>query len=403
MASEQTGADLRLTERRIVAALCGRDGASRVELTKLTGLPRTTVVAAVASLLRRGLLVEHDEPGDGPRPVGRPASVVSLAEPTGPVALIGFGHSGASVGVCDFAGTVLVRRPIPAAGLDDLDTVLAGVRGAIADLGAVRPSVGVVGIPLPFERGRGAIHVRRLTPTMLDTFPNLQPLPDWLLSDPADQFAEVLGAPVVAENDANLAALGEAISGAGRGYRGVVHVSAADGIGAGLVFDGRLHRGAAGLAGELAHVSVQDDGQLCVCGNRGCLATVFRNGPQLIDQIQSAYGQPITFDDLQTLAAHGDAGVRRILTDLGRTIGRPLADLSVLLNLDAIVIDGMLGEAARHVVDGVREAVERHSPPMISERVTVVPGTLGADAQLRGAVAFARQRHQAELMGDHLG
>jgi len=173
-----------------------------------------------------------------------------------------------------------------------------------------------------------------------------------------------------------------------------------DGIGAGLVLDGRLHRGTTGLAGEIAHVSVRDDGPLCLCGNRGCLATVYRNGPQLIDEIQTAYGLPITFEDMQSLAAHGDTGVRRILTDLGRTIGRPLADLAVLLNPDAIVIDGALGPAARYVVDGVREAVDRHAPPMISEALVVRPGTLGDNAQLLARVALARERHHEELLGD---
>ena len=395
--------ELRLTERRVITALRARGGASRIELARLTGLPRTTVVAAVASLLRRGLLVEHDDPGDGPRPVGRPASVVSLADPGGPVAVIAFRHSSTSVGLCDFAGRVLAHRPIDVRGTDDLGVVLPAVTQAVAGLGHARPSVGVVGVPVPFERGHGAVHARRLTPSMLATFPKLQALPDWLLSDPTAAFARALGTPVVVENDANLAALGESIFGVGRGYHGVVYVTAKDGIGAGLIVDGALHRGATGLAGELAHVSVRDDGQLCVCGNRGCLATVYRNGPQLIDEIQTAYGQPLTFNDMQSLAAHGDAGVRRILTDLGRTIGRPLADLAVLLNPDLIVIDGALGDAAHLVVDGVREAIDRHTPPMISEVLKVLPGALGNDAQLLGAVAVARERHHAEVVGDCAG
>jgi len=393
-------AQLRLTERRVIAALGGRDRASRIELARLTGLPRTTVIAAVASLVRRGVLVEHEDPGGGPRPVGRPASVVRLADPAGPVAVIVFGHSAASIGVCDYTGTVLARHPIEGARTDDLGAVLAAAKATIGGLAGVRPSIGVVGIPLPFQRGRGALALRRLTPSMLATFPNLQPLPEWLLTDPSRAFAEALGIPVIAENDANLAALGETISGAGRGHRGVVCVTVKDGIGAGLVLDGRLHRGTTGLAGEIAHVSVRDDGPLCLCGNRGCLATVYRNGPQLIDEIQTAYGLPITFEDMQSLAAHGDTGVRRILTDLGRTIGRPLADLAVLLNPDAIVIDGALGPAARYVVDGVREAVDRHAPPMISEALVVRPGTLGDNAQLLGAVALARERHHEELLGD---
>jgi len=143
-----------------------------------------------------------------------------------------------------------------------------------------------------------------------------------LLTDPSRAFAEALASRSSPRTTPTWPRLGETISGAGRGHRGVVCVTVKDGIGAGLVLDGRLHRGTTGLAGEIAHVSVRDDGPLCLCGNRGCLATVYRNGPQLIDEIQTAYGLPITFEDMQSLAAHGDTGVRRILTDLGRTIGR---------------------------------------------------------------------------------
>jgi len=143
---------------------------------------------------------------------------------------------------------------------------------------------------------------------------------------------------------------------------------------AGLVLDGRLHRALPGWPAKSRTSASEADGPLCLCGNRGCLATVYRNGPQLIDEIQTAYGLPITFEDMQSLAAHGDTGVRRILTDLGRTIGRPLADLAVLLNPDAIVIDARSARPlGTIVVDGVREAVDRHAPPMISEALVVRP------------------------------
>jgi predicted NBD/HSP70 family sugar kinase len=387
------GVDLRLSERQVATALSGRDAASRVELAELTGLPRTTAVAAVASLLRRGVLVERDDPHEGPRPVGRPASVVSLADPRGPVAVIAFGHTDSNVAVCDYTGTVLARQSLQVSTSDPMDAV----KSALAELSGGPPSVAVVGIPYPLDREHGVPVSARHTPSA--TFPNLQPLPAWLRTDPSAAFSAALHVPVVAENDANLAALGEALFGAGRRRRGVVHVSIKDGIGAGLVLDGRLHRGTTGFAGELAHVSVRDDGRLCVCGGRGCLATVYRNGPQLIDEIQTAYGRPLTFEDMQALAAQGDVGVRRILADLGRTVGRPLADLAVLLNPDTIIVDGALGDAAPPVVDGMREALERHTPPMISRAVEVLPGTLGGDAQYAGAVALARQRHYDDLLG----
>jgi predicted NBD/HSP70 family sugar kinase len=385
--------DLRLTERQIAAALSDRAAASRVELAELTGLPRTTAVAAVASLLQRGLLVERDDPHEGPRPVGRPPTMVSLADPPGPVAVIAFGHVESTVAVGDYAGTVLARQPLHVSASDPVDVV----KSALAELPGAAPSVAVVGISQPLDRERGVPVSRGDAPSVI--FPNLQPLPAWLRTDASAALSAALHMPVFAENDANLAALGEALFGAGRRRRGVVHVSIKDGIGAGLVLDGRLHRGTTGFAGELAHVSVRDDGRLCVCGGRGCLATVYQNGPQLIDEIQTAYGHPLTFADMQALAAQGDAGVRRILADLGRTVGRPLADLAVLLNPDTIIIDGALGDAAAPVVDGVRETLERHTPPVISRTVMVLPGTLGADALFAGAVALARQRHYDDLLG----
>ena len=383
--------DLRLSERQITAALCGRDAASRVELAQLTGLPRTTAVAAVASLLQRGVLVERGDPREGPRPVGRPPTMVSLADPPGPVAVIVFGHAESRIAVCDYGGAVLARQPLQVSASDPV----GAVKSALTELPGGPPAAAVVAVPYPLDRERGVPVSARDAPPA--TFPNLQPLPEWLRTDPSGAFRAALHVPVISENDANLAALGEALFGAGRRRRGVVHLSIKDGIGAGLVLDGRLHRGTTGIAGELAHVSVRDDGRLCVCGGRGCLATVYRNGPQLIDEIQTAYGHPLTFADMQTLAAQGDVGVRRILSDLGRTVGRPLADLAVLLNPDTIIVDGALGDAAAPVVDGVRETLERHTPPMISRTVAVLPGTLGTDALFAGAVALARQRHHHDL------
>ena len=121
-------------------------------------------------------------------------------------------------------------------------------------------------------------------------------------------------------NDANLAALGEARFGAGRGHRAVVHVMVADGIGAGFVFDGRLFTGAHGFSGELAHVQVTPDGPPCPCGNRGCLIT-------LTPPDCGAAGRPGS-------------------PELGPLAGRALAPLVSTLDPDCVVIDAKLGDAA---------------------------------------------------------
>jgi len=388
---------LRLTEQRVVATLRGHERLSRADLTAATGLPRTTVVATVAALLRRGVLVEQDDSGHRPRSAGRPASSVAIARPSGGVALVCFARAGTTVAVTDTSGAVAGRRPLGIRRDDHLDTIVAAIGAALA--GDDRhPSFVVLSLPMPFRRGRGAAPIRHLAPSTLAAFPDLRPLPDWLQSDPSAAISDALGIPVVTENDANLAALGEAAAGAGRGYRSIIFIAVKDGVGTGLVFDGELYRGANDVAGELAHVSVREDGQLCRCGNRGCLATLFP-APQLVDEISAVYGEPMTFGTVETLAKHNDVGVCRILADLGRTVGRPLADFAVLLNPDAIVIDGALGAAAVPVVAGIREVIERYTPPMVSASVRVLPGELGEDAQLRGAVALARQHHVDALLG----
>src|SRR5581483_1630051 len=99
-------------------------------------------------------------------------------------------------------------------------------------------------------------------------------LPGWVGLDAASWLGERLSVPVDVENDANLGALAESVLGAGRGANELAYVMLSSGIGGGLVLEGRLYRGARGMAGEIGHVSVDDAGHMCRCGNRGCLETV---------------------------------------------------------------------------------------------------------------------------------
>jgi predicted NBD/HSP70 family sugar kinase len=194
--------------------------------------------------------------------------------------------------------------------------------------------------------------------------------------------------PAFVENDANLGALGEATFGAGRGVDSFVFLKLVRRVGAGLVVGGRLHRGATGFAGELGHVHVRDDGPLCVCGGRGCLNRLLGNA--LVEAVQPAYDRPLTVRDVLDLAAAGEAGPRRVLGDLGRAIGRPLADFATLFNPAAVVVDRSLGPAVVDVIAGIREMLDRFAAPAAASAVSVVAGALGDDADLLGAAALAR-------------
>jgi predicted NBD/HSP70 family sugar kinase len=97
--------------------------------------------------------------------------------------------------------------------------------------------------------------------------------------------------------------------------------------------------------------------------------------------------------DVLALAADQDTGVCRILRDLGRTLGRSLADLCVYLAPDGIILDGVLENAAVPVIDGIRQMLSQLAPPAVAAQVKIVGGLLGHDAELRGGAVLARQHH----------
>ena len=212
----------------------------------------------------------------------------------------------------------------------------------------------------------------------------------WRDLPPGEELGRRLGVPVFADNDANLGALAELNHGTARGAVDLVYVKVASGLGAGIVLGGRLHRGATGIAGEIGHVQVGEDGQVCRCGNRGCLETVV-SAPRLVALLQPAYDEGLSVETVLELDADGDAGVRRVLSDAGMSVGRALADLCNSLNPEAVVLGGSLGTSPS-LAAGVRAAVDRYAQPDTAAAVRVVAGELGDRAEVIGAVSLAIAR-----------
>lgn len=375
---------LRTANRRAVTALlAGRGPLSRADLARDTGLSRTTVSSIVADLLDSGHAVETSNRG---RPhkggSGRPPVLVALAAPVGSVAGVDVGHGHVRVAVADGTGTVLVEDhhdlDVDAHGPQALDEAARMVRDGLRRAG-LRPSdlhgVGMC-VPAPLDRRSWRISTGIL--------------PGWRDLVPTEELRRRLDVPVFADNDANLGALAELQHGAARGCSDVVYVKVATGLGAGIVLGGRLHRGATGLAGELGHVQVSENGRVCRCGNRGCLETVVA-APSLLGLLQPAHDEPLSVARVLELDAGGEPGVRRVLDDAGRTVGRALGDLCNSLNPEAVVLGGSLG-ASISLSAGLRAALDRYAQPDIAAAVSVLPGELGDRAELLGAVSLAVTR-----------
>ncbi len=184
-----------------------------------------------------------------------------------------------------------------------------------------------------------------------------------------------------------MGARGELAYGAAASVEHAIYVKVSGGVGAGLIIGGRLHRGATGIAGELGHVRLQEDGPVCRCASRGCLETLI-SAPKLVSLLQPAYDEPLSPFRVLELAESGDVGVNRVLDDAGRTIGRALADLCNSLNPSTIVVGGALG-AAQALHRGIRDSLDRYAQPNTASAVHICAGQLGQRAEVMGAIATA--------------
>jgi predicted NBD/HSP70 family sugar kinase len=212
-------------------------------------------------------------------------------------------------------------------------------------------------------------------------------LPGWAGTHAAERMRERLEFGVWLGNDANLGALAEATWGAGRDASTLVYVKLATGIGAGIVIDGRLFGGAGGTAGEIGHTSLDETGDICRCGSRGCLET-YASGAAIAALLSRSLGEPLGPDDVLSRAIAGDPGCRRALADAGRHIGAAVADLCNLVNPERIVVGGSMAGAGDLLLDPLTEAVRMRAIPSAADDVEIVVGDLGERAELLGAVAL---------------
>jgi predicted NBD/HSP70 family sugar kinase len=305
---------------------------------------------------------------------------VRLDASVGAAVGIDFGHRHLRVAAADLSSQLLAERWIELdvdhdagdamdAAVDLVEEVLAA-----ANVGRGRVIGAGLGLPGPIDARSGRVGSSVI-------------LPGWAGVDAGVALAQRLGLHVEVDNDANLGARAEAAYGAGRGCTDLVYVKVASGIGAGLVLGGRLHAGAAGIAGELGHIQVTPDGALCRCGNRGCLESVAAV-PALLDLLRPAHGADLGVRGLVELVAGNDTGARRVVNDAGRVLGRVLADLCNVLNPEAVVVGGDLAAAGAPLYDGIAESLGRYALPAVAQSLRVVAGELGERAEVLGALAL---------------
>jgi glucokinase len=220
----------------------------------------------------------------------------------------------------------------------------------------------------------------------LDSFPLQQAL------------AKELGWPVVLENDANAAALGEMWQGAARGYATIVCLTLGTGVGGGIILQGKLWRGADGSAGEVGHTPVDPQGIVkCKCGSTGCLE-MYASGTAIVRLTREALprfpasilaGEELSARKVYEAGTRGDALAIEVLASMGRSLGIGLANLINLLNPEIIVIGGKVANAWPLFADHMHKEVLARAFALPAQRVKIVPAECGDDAGLLGAAWLA--------------
>jgi predicted NBD/HSP70 family sugar kinase len=231
-----------------------------------------------------------------------------------------------------------------------------------------------VGMATPVDGRRGAVHTDGL-------------LPDWAGLDPARELESRLEMPVQVENDANAGAMGEHLFGAGRGVADMLYLRLSAGVGLGLILRGQPYRGVAGVAGEIGHTEAVAGGDICRCGNRGCLETIV-SPVALADLLERSRREPTSVARMLDLVRAGDRGAQRSVADAGHAIGAALAAAVNLLNPSLVIIGGELAEAGDVLLDPIRAAITRSAIAPAAASVRVVAGELGSRAEVLGAATI---------------
>lgn len=367
---------------------------SRTELATATGLTRPTITRIAEELLAGRLITEKGVTHNGR--AGRPRVGLTLSD-RGPAGLgLDIRADGLATCVVDLTGTVrhLTFAPMPYTGRDAgavLGELTRMGREAIEAVMVKELTVvtATLAVPGPVDGG-----VVRIAPAL-----------GWRDVD-AGTFLADLGVPCVVDNEANLAALAELYAGDDP-LGSFLYVSGGLGIGAGIVLDGTLMRGARGWSGELGHVTVEPEGAACACGSRGCLETYASTGAILgalpgatnrTDALEGAVPHDVVpggaggiFEGINpdsvitTRAEAADPAALAALDRAGSALGIALSGAVNVLDLDTVLLGGSFALLSSWLTDSVCAEIDRRVLTASWSPVTVRPALLGPDAAVIGA------------------
>jgi len=365
-------------------------GLSRTDLAEKMYLTRAAVSLIVNDLLESQVVREAESRS---APSGRPPILLEINPSRGLVGAIDMGATHVSIALADFSARIYKEAEYPFDIKDNpkvciehidqcLQKMLSNLGLSISDLSAVG-----VGVPGPVITDAGMVVAPPIMPGW-DHFPIRETLEN------------LWHCPVTLNNDAELGALGEWAYGAGRGEKNVAYIKIGSGVGAGLVLNQQIYGGTTGAAGEIGHLTIDENGPLCSCGNHGCLEAyagghaIAREGRVLAKSgkrtlLADIPVENITAREVADAAKHGDLYAQEILRRAGRSIGIALAGLINLINPSVVIIGGGVAQVGDLLTTPIRQAVRERAMFASEQSVRITTGMLERRSLLIGATVQA--------------
>jgi predicted NBD/HSP70 family sugar kinase len=384
VATSETARDI---NRRIVLNLIRKhQPVSRADLARYSGLQRSTVSAIAEQLIAERWIVEG---ALGQAPRGRKPTFLHLNTERAGIIGIDLRPVTTTLVLARLDLSLMAQTSLPTEGTPA--QFLARLTRQVSDLIQSQPGFAVegIGVSLP---GRVDPRSQRLV-----FAPNLE----WHDLDLKTPLERATGLPVELENAANACALAEIWFGRhADSVRNVIAVTVSEGIGVGLILNGQLVRGPSGMAGEFGHVSLDETGPVCNCGNRGCwevyasnLAATRYYGDQTAStrRAEPKARSTITLSDIIARARQGDARAEEALARMAHYLGAGLAMLVSGFSPDEIVIAGEVSVAWDRVGPVVMRVIKERCPALFVPQIR--PTDSATQPRLRGAIALILQKH----------
>ena len=345
---------------------------TKPEISRRTGLGRNAVTQRVNQLLASGLLEER---GFAPSSGGRNPRTLRFRGDAGQVLVAHLGARHLSVGCVDLQGKITVQQSDTCDVADGPKVVLDRVCELFDQLLSQHPGevwgIGA-GLPGPVDFSSA----RTIAPPSM---------PGWDRYDVRGHLVERYGCAVWVDNDANLMVIGESRDGLARGENDVVYIKVGTGIGAGLISNGRIHRGAQGCAGDIGHIRALPDSTVpCRCGQLGCLEAL-SGAAALLDQAQQAGkegrsnflsgivndGRTVTLSDIGDALARGDRVMRELMVSAAQLVADAAARIVNFYNPGLILIGGSVAHIGDIYLSAIRQTVAARSLPLATRDLQI--------------------------------